>query len=145
MRTKTFLAAALLAMLAVQFVTAKTVKEERWQQTKYCTEGDEKDWIILTREYTDGSTATKYMWRDCDETCWEETPWSDGSGLVAGVPSYPASVDGSGNWTLQSVPVGSGGTFTTGSGETCRGFVPDPVSTVILIPFAVIGNPDVLH
>ena len=83
MRTKTFLATTLLALLAVQFVTAKTtktVKKEYWQQTQYCDNGDDKDWIVITRQYTDGSTATKYMWRDCGETCWKTTSWSDGSG-----------------------------------------------------------------
>ena len=127
-------------MACCAIAMAKTVTETRWQQTKFCAHGFDEDRIVVTRYYSDGTYAVKFMTRDCSSSCWVETAWSD-EGSTPSITGKPATVDLYGNWTLHNVSVGHGGDFTVGTGASCRGFTSDPLATTIYIPYEIVGEP----
>lgn len=118
--------------------TERTIERTVWEQSQWCEKGDDNEKYVVTRYYDNGDIEMKWVWRACDEECWEETPW--GSTTTLPTLEFPVTVDNGGNMTLHQVPLGDGGMFTEGSGPTCRGFVSNPMSTTIFIPASMAND-----
>lgn len=119
----------------------KTIVETDWKEISYCVDdglglandGGSRARIRMTRKFDDGTYQVKFLWRDCGDECecWKTEGWADiGSYPTDGLP---ASVDGGGNWTLQNVPLGKGGSFVA-SGAGIWDLVLSPFSTVLFVP-----------
>lgn len=142
----TRLIALFVFVLCTVGAEARTLVGTSWQQMNHCIDdgfdltddGQDAEVIRLERRYDDGTTEYKFMSRLCGQDCWEEGPWLPGSYSSAG--NLPVQANPDGSWYLLN-PVYYTGSFTSGDGPTCRGFVSDPYSTKIYVPAVIIAGP----
>ena len=142
--TRLLIPVAACFLLCAPSAMSATITETTWLQLNYCiddglnmtNDGQDMETIRLERHWSDGRKEYMFMTRLCGSECWEDGPWLPGS--FASPQDLPAQANPDGSWFLLNAPVYSG-SFTAGTGETCRGFIPAPSSGMIYVP-AVISE-----